>query len=116
MVNIDLYTEGGVGYGKAAREAWKVAEDAGGNFSLVAWYDKARNMGAPREVCSLENWKCVRDYAVHHQADLRVTVNDGEYEFYFSRVPAGAQVLDSEGVEEIHAGITLDEFSNVQGG
>ena len=116
MVNIDLNIPGKVDYFKAADEACKLAEDAGGSFSLLAWYDRGRGTGAPQEVCSLENWKCVRDYAEHHRADLRVSVNDDEYEFYFFRVPADVEELDREEVETVHTGIARDQFDNVQGG
>lgn len=117
MRNIDLSLAGEIGYSaaeKAAREA--VAEAAGQGLSLLAWYDKANNKGAPQEACSLENWKCVRDYAEHHKADIRISVNKDAFEFYFTKTPAGTETLDKESVEDVHKGIAVDEAENVQGG
>ena len=117
MKNVDLNLAAGIVYAdaeKAAREA--AAAETSGSLSLFAWYDKARNLGAPREACAQENWKCVRDYAEHHKADIRVTVNKDAYEFFFSKAPAGTAELDKEEVEDVHKKISKDEFENVQGG
>jgi hypothetical protein len=117
MQNIDLSLAGGIAYGeaeKAAKEA--AAAQSSGDLSLFAWYDKARNMGAPQEACALENWKCVRDYAEHHNADIRVSVNKDDFEFYFAKAPAGTESLDKEGVSDVHKGIAVDQDENVQGG
>jgi hypothetical protein len=117
MRNIDLSLDGDVGYKaaeKAAREA--VAEEASRGLSLLAWYDKASKKGAPSEACSLENWKCVRDYAEHRKADIRISVNKDAFEFYFVKTPAGTETLDKEGVADVHKGIPVDKDENVQGG
>jgi hypothetical protein len=117
MRNIDLSVTGGVGY-KAAEEAamQAVAEEAGHGLSLLAWYDRANKKGAPSEACSLESWKCVRDYAEHHKADIRISVNKDAFEFYFIKTPAGTETLDKEGVADVHKGIAVDKDENVQGG
>ncbi len=117
MRNIDLTLASGIAYDaaeKAAKEA--VAKELGGDISLFAWYDKARGMGAPQEACSLESWKCVRDFAEHHKADIRVAVNGEDFEFFFSKTPAGTESLDKEGVADVHKGIAVDQDENVQGG
>jgi hypothetical protein len=116
MMNIDLRSEYAIDYGDAETMARKAADGAGKGFTLMSWFDKARGMGAPQEACSLESWKCVRDYAEHHDASLRVAVNSDEYEFFFTRVPLDAEELDSDEVTEVHSGISRDEFDNVQGG
>jgi len=116
MMNIDLSMTIGIGYDEAETAARKAVSDADGEYTLTAWYDKARKMGAPQEACSLESWKCVRDYAEHHDADVRISVNGDAYEFYFTRVPHDTAALDRDGIEGIHAGIAKDEFDNVQGG
>jgi hypothetical protein len=116
MNSIDLKLKSGIDYKKAEEAARKAALDMGGSLSLFAWYDKARKMGAPAEACSQENWKCVRDYATHHGADIRVSVNADEYEFFFAKAPIDAAVLDSEEVAGVHKGISKEEFDNVQGG
>jgi len=116
MMNIDLKMAPGVRYAEAEEAARNAAMDAGGSVSLLAWYDKAKGLGAPQEACALESFTCVRDYAVHREADFRISVNADAYEFFFTRVPAGTEELDREEVVEVHAGIAEDEFNNVQGG
>lgn len=117
MQNIDLSLASGIAY-EAAEKAAKEAAGAqsSADLSLLAWYDKARNMGAPQEACSLENWKCVFDYADHHSADIKVSVNTDAFEFYFAKTPAGTETLDKEGVSDVHKGIAVDQDENVQGG
>ena len=117
MKNIDLSLGASQGYQaaeKMARDA--AAKEFGAGLSLLAWYDKAGKKGAPQEACSLESWKCVRDYAEHHKADIRVSVDKDAFEFYFSKTPAGTETLDKEGVEDVHKGIAVDKDENVQGG
>jgi hypothetical protein len=117
MRTINLSLNGQAEYkaaAKAAREA--VGAERGSDLSLLAWFDKGRKMGAPQEACSLENWKCVRDYAEHHQADIKVSVNDDAFEFYFAKSPAGTATLDEDEVAAIHKNIAVDRDENVQGG
>jgi hypothetical protein len=116
MTNIDLKSDYGIDYGDAEAMAWRAAKEAGTDFTLISWYDKARGMGAPQEACSLENWKCVRDYAEHRNASLRVAVNTDDYEFFFAKVPTDAEELDFDEVAEVHSEVMRDEFENVQGG
>jgi len=112
MKNINLNLGSGVDYAKAE----KAAREAAGKFSLLAWYDKAKKSGAPQEACALENWKCVRDYADHHNADVRVSVNDDAFEFYFAKTPPGTAELKGKRVHEVHEGLAVDRDENVQGG
>ena len=117
MQNINLSLDAGIAF-EAAQQAAKnaVGESVPGDTSLLAWYDTARKMGAPQEACSLESWKCVRDFAEHHKADVRVSVNEDAFEFFFAKVPAGTETLDKEGVADVHKGIAVDQDENVQGG
>ena len=117
MKNIKLDLGQGIAYEaaeKAAKEA--AAAQSSAELSLMAWYDKARQKGAPQEACSLENWKCVLDYAEHHNADIKVSVNGDAFEFFFAGTPAGTETLDKEGVSDVHKGIAVDQDENVQGG
>jgi hypothetical protein len=117
MQNIKLNLDPKIAYDAAEKAAKKAAsEQSSAKLSLLAWYDKARKMGAPQEACSLENWKCVLDYAEHHKADIRVSVNKDAFEFYFAKTPAGTETLDKEAVSDVHKGIALDKDENVQGG
>jgi len=117
MQNIDLSLASGIAY-QAAEAAAKEAAAAQSSaaLSLLAWYDKAKSKGAPQEACALENWKCVRDYAEHHKADIRVSVNKDAFEFYFAKVPKGTAELKKKRVADVHKGIAVDKDENVQGG
>ncbi|GAB4338885.1 MAG: hypothetical protein Kow0099_13340 [Candidatus Abyssubacteria bacterium] len=102
------------------REAEELARQASGDFernlSLMAWYDRNRNMEGPREACAQEGWKCSRVYADNHGARVGVIVNDGEYEFYFARVPSEFEELDREEALAVHGWAQTNEFDDVQGG
>ena len=117
MKNLNLNLGGQISYAdaeKAAKEA--VAGEVAGDVSLLAWYDKIKNTGAPQEACALENWKCVRDYAEHHEADIRVSVNEDAFEFYFAKVPEGTAKLKAKQVDAVHKDVAVDRDENVQGG
>jgi len=117
MKNLNLSLSGQISYAaaeKAAKEA--VSGEVAGDISLLAWYDKIKKTGAPQEACALESWKCVRDYAEHHNADIRVSVNKDAFEFYFAKVPAGTAKLKQKQVDAVHKGIAVDKDENVQGG
>jgi hypothetical protein len=116
MKNMELNINGSVDFKAAEKAARKAASEFGGNFSLIAWYDKAKETGAPQEVCMKENWRCARDYADHHEASLRISVNGDAYEFFFTRIPADAEGLEKDEVAAIHEKASGDEFDNVQGG
>ena len=117
MQNIKLDLTPGVAYKEAEIAAKKAAAaQSSEGLSLLAWYDKERQMGAPQEACSLESFKCVSDYAEHRNADIKVSVNSDAYEFFFSKTPAGTETLDAEGVSDVHKGIAIDQDEKVQGG
>lgn len=103
-------------YGAAERAAKDAVKWEDGKSTMMAWYDKPRNMEGPREACAKEGWKCARVYADNHGADVGVIVNDGEYEFYFSKVPASFTELDRDESLEAHKEAEQGEFDNVQGG
>jgi hypothetical protein len=99
-----------------AEEAAKRALGRAGDVTLTAWTDRKRNMEGPREACAQESWKCARVYAENHGADVRISINDDDYEFYFTGVPADFEELDEETALEIHKELTRADFDNVQGG
>lgn len=100
----------------SAEDAAKKALNQAGEVTLVAWTDRKRDMEGPGETCSGEGWKCSRVYAENHQADVRVSVNDDDYEFYFAGVPADYTQLDAEAALEIHGGASSPDFDYLQGG
>lgn len=113
-LNLDLGS--GVNYKLAEKAAREAAMEAGRNMTLVAWYDRERNMEGPREACASEGWKCARVYADNHGADIGVLVNGDQYEFYFTRVPDEFEELDEEAALEVHESAKRPDFDNVQGG
>ena len=117
MRNIHLETKGSVDHMLAERVARQEAAKAGmENAEMVAWYDHSRNMAGPLETCAKEGWKCARDYAEHHGAGLRVSVDHDEYEFFFSDVSPEFTEFDREEALGIHADARRDDFDDVQGG
>jgi hypothetical protein len=116
MNTIKLTMDRSVGYMDAYRAALHAATEAEGNAVLVAWYDRTRKTQGPAETCSDEDWKCALKYAENHDADLRISVNTDQYEFFFSRATGEVAELNEEDLLEVHAGIKADEFSNIQGG
>ena len=107
----------GTDYTAAGRVAKEAALKAGGRgATMIAWYDRARNLVGPQETCAKEGWKCSRDYAEHHGADLRVSINDDAFEFFFSDVASDFAELDREDALDAHIGASRDEFDDVQGG
>ena len=65
---------------KAARDA---ALEVVGDVMLVSCYDRARNKMIPEVVSSKEEHDGHRIYAENRGADIRVTVNNDEYDFFF---------------------------------
>jgi len=116
MRSIEVNVAGLSSYADAEKAARKIAAQAGADLSLLAWYDKAKGTGAPQEVCSSEKSRCPRDYAEHHKADIRVSINNDAYEFFFVRIPADADALDAEEVGAVHEHAKGKEFDNIQGG
>ena len=116
MNTIKLTLDPTTGYMDAYKAALDAATEAKGNALLVAWYDRTRKTQGPAETCSNEDWKCALTYAENHDADLRVSVNTDQYEFFFSRATGEVTELNEKALLEVHAGIPADEFSNIQGG
>ena len=65
---------------------------------------------------AIEKWKCVRDYAKHHKADICLFVNDDVFEFYFAKTPPETAELKEEHVHEVHKGLAVDRGENLEGG
>jgi hypothetical protein len=117
MRNIAIDLQPGVDYETAGRAAREAALNAGsGRAAMVAWYDRARKMAGPSAVCSNEDWACASAYAEHHGAQIKVSVNHDDYEFFFSEVASSFQELDRKESLEIHRDTKGSEFDDVQGG
>ena len=83
MKTMNLEMSPGMDYGEAQRAAKDAALEGGGDVTLVSYYDRARNKMVPEVVSSKEEHDGYRIYAETHGADIRVTVNDDEYDFFF---------------------------------
>ncbi len=116
MRTINLKLDGNVDFYGAQEAARKALIRGEKNVTLVAWSDRLRDMEGPMEACSRESWKCARVYAENHGADLRISVNNDDYEFYFSGIPADYIGLDEEELREIHEPARAADFDDVQGG
>jgi len=101
MNTIQLDMEGSLDLLRVQEVARDEVEDD--DLRLIAWYDRTRETGGPSEACEGETPKCVRDYASSHGAERRVWVNDGAFEFYFSRTGKDVEELDKEWALEVHS-------------
>jgi len=114
MVTLDLDDD--VDLNTAQQAARDEVDAEGHNLRLIAWYDQDRGTGGPNEACAGEVPKCIRDYGASHQAETRVWVNDGKYEFFFSPTGDDVEQLDPEWAIKVHEGADTSEFDNLQGG
>jgi hypothetical protein len=101
METIQLDMEGSLDLLRVQEVARDEVEDD--DLRLIAWYDRTRETGGPNEACEGEAPECVRDYASSHGAERRVWVNDGAFEFYFSRTGEDVEELDKEWALEVHS-------------
>jgi hypothetical protein len=83
MKTMNLEMPPGMDYGEAQKAARDAALEVGGDVALVSYYDRARNKMVPEAVSSKEEHDGHRIYAESRGADIRVTVNDDEYDFFF---------------------------------
>lgn len=116
MRTINLNLNGNVDFITAELAARKALIRADENVTLVAWSDRLRDMEGPTEACARESWKCARVYAENHGADVRVSVNNDDYEFYFAGIPSDYTGLDTEELRDIHERAKTADFDDVQGG
>ena len=116
MNTMKLTLEPAIGYLDAYKNALHAATESEGSVMLLSWYDRTREKQGPTETCGDENWRCALDYAEQHNADLRVSVNTDQYEFFFSKVAGEFVELSEDELLEVHGGIAIDDFSNIQGG
>ncbi len=86
MKTMNLEMPSGMDYNEAQKAARDAALEVGGNVTLVSYYDRAKNKMVPEAVCSKEGNDGYRIYAENRDADIRVTVNDDEYDFFFLSV------------------------------
>jgi hypothetical protein len=86
------------------------------NLTLLAWWDRAKKTGGPREACSDETVACVATYAAAHGSQYQVRVNGGEYDLFYGAPSGDYAELDRRMVEEVHRHAKRVDFDNVQGG
>lgn len=84
---IPLTIKGELDFDNAEAAAREAALKEGGEVSLVSYYDQSRNVRCPQSAgicCGDEGY---RIYAEQRGADIRVVINDGEYDCFFITVP-----------------------------
>ncbi len=82
---------------------------------LLGWYDRERRVGGPMEVCGKEPFKAARDYATSLEAEAQVRTQDRKFTYFYRTVKDFTE-LDREAALELHRGLAMDRFENVQGG
>jgi hypothetical protein len=98
------------------RKARRVARSNDEDLVLVSWWDEVRQTGGPEEACKGEVPKCVTDYATSHGGEIRVSVNNGKYEFFYLPVSAEHAKLDRDQLVARHKAAITGLYENVQGG
>jgi hypothetical protein len=116
METLNIVVEPSPNYMDAYKAAGEAARQAVGSAMLVSWYDRCRQIQGPTEICGRNDWKCAVDYAVHHNADLRVSINTDQYEFFFAKVHGACSELSETPPLEVNAKISADELGNIQRG
>ena len=83
MKTMNLEVPPGMDCDEAQKAAKDAALKAGGDVMLVSCYDRVHDKMIPEVVASKEEHDGYIIYAEHHGADIRVTVNKDEYDFFF---------------------------------
>ncbi len=83
MKTMNLEMPPAMDFDKAQKAATDAALEAGENVTLISCYDRARDRMVPETVSSKEEHDECRIYAESRGADIRVTVNGDEYDFFF---------------------------------
>jgi hypothetical protein len=86
---IHLNLPEGIDFPEAERAARKAAQSVGTDIALVSFYDRALNKMAPQSSALCAGDKGYKVYAESRGADIRVIINDGQYDFYFMDFQAG---------------------------
>lgn len=83
MKTMSLEMPSGIDCDEAQKKARDAALEAGGDVMLVSCYDRVHDKMIPEVVASKEEHDGYIIYAEKHGADIRVTVNKDEYDFFF---------------------------------
>lgn len=83
-----------IDFAGAECEARKAASAKGGSVTLMSYYDRERDIVAPCSSTICMGKDGYRVYAESRGADIRVIVNDGQYDFYYLAFPEDVMTVD----------------------
>ena len=115
MTRIPVNIKSGVDIEDAVRHA---REAAGENTTVLSYFDRGEQRSVPEVACLTSDEAGHRLFAEAQGADYRVTVNDGEYEFFLRSVPEGVVEPDPhhEARLSLYDGRGEEEFQSFIGG
>jgi len=93
-------------------------EAAGANTTVISYFDRKENRSVPEVRCLTKGEEGHRVFAEAQGADYRVTVNDGEYEFFLKSLPDDVVEPDAHHTERLslYDGRNEEEFQSFIGG
>ena len=103
----------------AIEEAFRHASEAAGeNTTVLSYFDRNENRSVPEVVCLTKGGDGHRLFAEAQGADYRVTVNDGEYEFFLKSLPEDVVEPDVHHAARLslYDGRREEEFQSFIGG
>ena len=115
MTRIAVNLKSSIAIEDALRHA---SEAAGDNTTVLSYFDRKENRSVPEVSCMTKPEEGPSLFAEAHEADYRVTVNDGEYEFFLKSLPEDMVEPDShhEARLSLSDGRHEEEFQSFIGG
>ena len=93
-------------------------EATGENTTVLSYFDRSENRSVPEVTCLTKSEEGHRLFAEAQGADYRVSVNDGEFEFFLKRIPADVVEPDPHHAARLslYDGRGEEEFQSFIGG
>lgn len=115
MTSIPVNLSSSVDIEDAARHA---REAAGANSTVLSYFDRKENRSVPEVRCLTKGEEGPRLFAEAQGADCRVTVNEGEYEFFLKSLPEDVLEPDPHHTARLslYDGRHQEEFQSFIGG
>jgi hypothetical protein len=115
MTSIPVNLKSGVDIEDAVRHA---REAAGEKTTVLSYFDRSEQRSVPEVACLTKGEEGHRLFAEAQGADYRVTVNDGEYEFFLKSLPEDVIEPDPHHAARLslHDGRREEEFQSFIGG
>ena len=87
MMKIDISTDKDANWELTKKLAVEAAREAGGDVTLLSYYDQVSGTMVPRTTCAESGDDGHRIYAENRGADLRIVINEGDCDFFFKTTP-----------------------------